>query len=131
MHNELTGSEHMSKKGLFEGKEIPFPNKETSMTSIVDSSVSIHTSAELAPCSLPWFGEVVLLVAPLKTQRVLAKLGDLLSRPFPANSPNSTDKQTAGLVDRAGNKWTIFAVDGTPEAARQRGLPQTEDLLPP
>ncbi|GHO80462.1 hypothetical protein KSD_82330 [Ktedonobacter sp. SOSP1-85] len=32
------------------------------MASIVDSSVHIHTSAELAPCSPPWFGEVVLLM---------------------------------------------------------------------
>ncbi len=44
------------------------------MTSIADSSVSIQTSAELAPCPPPWFGEVVLLIAHLKTQGVLAKL---------------------------------------------------------
>src|SRR5258708_31106369 len=51
-----------------------FSNKETYMTSIVDSSVHIHTSAELAPCPPPWFGEVVLLVTHLKKQGVLTKL---------------------------------------------------------
>jgi hypothetical protein len=57
-------------------KKHPFPNKETCMTSIVDSSVSIHTSAEPAPCTPPWFGEVVLLAAHLKKQGVLTKLGE-------------------------------------------------------
>src|SRR5258707_857145 len=51
-----------------------FSNKETYMTSIVDSSVHIHTSAELAPCSPPWLGEVVLLVTHLKKQGVLTNL---------------------------------------------------------
>ncbi len=44
------------------------------MTSIVDSSVQIHTSSELAPCAPPWFGEVVLVVTHLKKQGVLTKL---------------------------------------------------------
>jgi hypothetical protein len=34
-------------------------------------------------------------------------------------------------VDRAGNTWVVFDLDGTREAARQRALPQTEDLPPP
>jgi hypothetical protein len=46
------------------------------MTSIIDSSVKIHTSAEVAPCPPPWFGEVVLLVTHLKKQGVLTKLGE-------------------------------------------------------
>jgi hypothetical protein len=33
--------------------------------------------------------------------------------------------------DRAGNTWIVFDIDGTREAARQRALPQTEDLPPP
>ena len=52
-------------------KKHHFLNKETSMTSIIDSSVSIHPPAELAPYPPPCFGEVVLLVAHLKTQGVL------------------------------------------------------------
>ena len=44
------------------------------MTSIVDSSVRIQTSAESAPCPPPWFGEVVLLLTYLKKQGVLTKL---------------------------------------------------------
>jgi hypothetical protein len=36
------------------------------MTSIVDSSVHIHTSAEPSPCLPPWFGEFVLVVTRLK-----------------------------------------------------------------
>jgi hypothetical protein len=192
-------------------KKRPFPNKETSMTSIVDSSVRIHTSAASAPCPPPWFGEVVLLAAHLQKQGVLTKLcervqfarrrfgrydvidfvavlfgyaisgertlqafyealfpwaepfmalfdrkqfpsrsalsrflaaltetpvealrtlvlDDLLSRPF---SHTSNEKQTGGLVDRAGNAWVVFDSDGTREAARQRALPKTEDLPPP
>ncbi len=46
------------------------------MTSIVDSSVHIHTSADLAPCPPPWFGEVVLLVTHLKKQGVLTNLSE-------------------------------------------------------
>jgi len=181
------------------------------MTSIADSLVSIQTSAELAPCRPPWFGEVVLLIAHLKTQGVLAKLcegvqfarrrfglyevidfvavlfgyaisgertlqvfyeallpwaepfmalfdrkqlpsrsalsrflaaltetpvealrtlflDDLLSCP-PVHDSN--EKQTGGLVDRAGNAWAVFDIDGTREAARQRALPQTEDVPSP
>ncbi len=33
-------------------------------------------------------------------------------------------------MDRAGNSWVIFDIDGTREAARQRALPQTKELPP-
>jgi hypothetical protein len=49
-------------------------------------------------------------------------LDDLLSRPL------SHEKQIGGLTDRVGNAWVVFDIDGTREAARQRALPQTEDL---
>ncbi len=52
-------------------------------------------------------------------------LDDLLARPL------TPDKQTGGLVDRAGNTWVVIDIDGTREAARQRALPQTDDLPPP
>src|SRR5260370_1185583 len=55
-------------------KKHSFSNKETSMTSIVDSSVHIHTSAEPSPCLPPWFGEFVLVVTHLKKQGVLTKI---------------------------------------------------------
>src|SRR6266705_832061 len=51
-------------------------------------------------------------------------LDDLLRRPL------SKEKQTGGLTDRAGNTWVVFDLDGTREAARQRALPQTEELPP-
>src|SRR6266852_2976650 len=51
-------------------------------------------------------------------------LDDLLGRPL------THDQQTGGLVDRAGNTWVVFDIDGTREAARQRALPQGEDLPP-
>jgi hypothetical protein len=51
-------------------------------------------------------------------------LADLLARPLTA------DKPTGGLVDRTGNTWTVFDIDGTREAARQRALPQTDELPP-
>jgi hypothetical protein len=42
-------------------------------------------------------------------------LDDLLSRPL---SNDSNEKQTGGLVDRAGNALVVFDIDGTREAAR-------------
>jgi hypothetical protein len=52
-------------------------------------------------------------------------LDDLLSRPL------TPDKQTGSLLDRAGTSWIVFDIDGTREAARQRALPQTDELPPP
>jgi hypothetical protein len=64
-----------------------------------------------------------LTEAPVEALRTLF-LEDLESRPL------THDKQTGSLLDRAGNAWVVFDVDGTREAARQRALPQTEDLPP-
>ena len=64
-----------------------------------------------------------LTEVPVEALRTLF-LDDLLARPL------TPDKQTGGLVDRAGNSWTVFDIDGTREAARQRALPQTEELPP-
>ena len=64
---------------------------------------------------------------PVEALRTLF-LDDLESRPLPTDS---NEKQTGGLVDRAGNTWVVFNLDGTREAARQRALPQTEDLPAP
>lgn len=60
---------------------------------------------------------------PVEALRTLF-LDDLLARPL------THDKQTGGLVDRARNTWMVFDIDGTREAARQRALPQTDDLPP-
>jgi hypothetical protein len=62
--------------------------------------------------------------APVEALRTLF-LDDLISRPL------TPDKQTGSLLDRAGTSWIIFDIDGTREAARQRALPQTDDLPPP
>jgi hypothetical protein len=62
-----------------------------------------------------------LTEAPVEALRTLF-LDDLLARPL------TLDKQTGGLVDRAGNAWVVFDIDGTREAARQRALPQTDEL---
>ena len=43
----------------------------------------------------------------------------------------SADEQEAGLWDRQGIQWSVFDVDGTREAARQRALPKGEDLPDP
>src|SRR5579859_3563477 len=56
------------------GKKHLFPNKETYMTSIIDSSVEIQTTAESAPCPPPWFGEVVVMVVHLRKHNILTKL---------------------------------------------------------
>ena len=64
-----------------------------------------------------------LTEAPVEALRSLF-LADLESRPL------SPDKQTGGLVDRAGDGWLVFDIDGTREAARQRALPQTDELPP-
>jgi hypothetical protein len=60
---------------------------------------------------------------PVEALRTLF-LDDPLARPL------TPDKQTGGLVDRAGTSWIVFDIDGTREAARQRALPQTDDLPP-
>jgi hypothetical protein len=49
-------------------------------------------------------------------------LEDGLTRPLCA------DIQEAGLLDRQGTRWIVFDVDGTREAARQRALPQSDEL---
>src|SRR5947209_9416623 len=64
-----------------------------------------------------------LTETPVEPLRTLF-LEDLESRPL------THDKQTGSLLDRAGNAWVVFDVDGTREAARQRALPQSEDLPP-
>ncbi len=64
-----------------------------------------------------------LTEVPVEALRTLF-LEDLESRPL------THDKQTGSLLDRAGNAWVVFDVDGTREAARQRALPQTEALPP-
>ena len=55
-------------------------------------------------------------------------LDDLLGRFLTAPS---NEKQTGGLVDRGGNTWVVFDIDGMREAARQRALPQSDELPPP
>ncbi len=65
-----------------------------------------------------------LTEAPVDALRTLF-LDDLESRSL------TQDKQTGGLVDRKGQAWVVFDIDGTREAARQRALPQTDDLPPP
>ncbi len=50
---------------------------------------------------------------PVEALRTLF-LTDLLARPLCQEEPQ------AGLVDRTGNRWTVFDVDGTREAARER-----------
>jgi hypothetical protein len=65
-----------------------------------------------------------LTQAPVEALRTLF-LDDLLSRPL------TPDKQTGSLLDRAGTSWIVFDIDGTREAARQRALPQTDELPPP
>jgi hypothetical protein len=165
------------------------------MTSIADGAVIIQTSAESAPSTPSWFGEVALIVGYLRKHGVLSKIServrfarrrfgryeviDFLAvlfgyaisgertleafyqrlQPFavpfmalfdrdqlPARStlsrflaamteapvealrtlflddllsrPLSNEKQTGGLMDRAGNAWVVFDLDGTREAAR-------------
>jgi len=65
-----------------------------------------------------------LTKAPVEALRTLF-LDDLLSRPL------TNERQTGNLVDRTGGEWIVFDLDGTREAARQRALPQAEDLPPP
>src|SRR3989442_6834743 len=52
-------------------------------------------------------------------------LEDGLSRPL------GKERQTGGLVDRAGRERVVFDIDGTREAARQRALPKTPELPAP
>ncbi len=65
-----------------------------------------------------------LSAEPVEALRTLF-LEDLLARRL------SSEEQDAGLWDRQGNRWLVFDVDGTREAARQRALPQTPDRPAP
>src|SRR6266571_4926033 len=58
---------------------------------------------------------------PVEALRTLF-LDDLLSRLL------TNERQTGNLVDRTGGEWIVFDLDGTREAARQRALPQAEEL---
>ncbi len=58
---------------------------------------------------------------PVEALRALF-LDDVLSRPL------SKERPTGDLLDRAGGAWVVFDIDGTREAARQRALPQAEEL---
>src|SRR2546421_5394440 len=60
-----------------------------------------------------------LTAEPIEALRTLF-LDDLLSCPLSTDSNNATEKQTGELLDRAGNAWVVFDIDGTREAARQR-----------
>ncbi|HLV98660.1 MAG TPA: hypothetical protein VKT82_08290 [Ktedonobacterales bacterium] len=61
---------------------------------------------------------------PIEALRTLF-LEDLLSRPL------ANEHQIGDLMDRTSGQWVIFDLDGTREAARQRALPQTDDLPEP
>src|SRR6266446_7780935 len=41
------------------------------------------------------------------------------------------ETDVGGLWDRLGTRWSVFDLDGTRQAARQRALPQGPDLPPP
>jgi hypothetical protein len=79
--------------------------------------------------SLPAASTLSRFLAALPAEPVEALrslfLEDLLARRL------STEEQSAGLWDRQGNRWLVFDVDGTREAARQRALPQTPDRPAP
>jgi len=46
------------------------------MTSIADGAVIIQTSAESAPSTPSWFGEVALMAAHLRKHGVLTKISE-------------------------------------------------------
>lgn len=65
-----------------------------------------------------------LTMEPVEALRSLF-LDELLARPL------NKEGQRGELLDRGGGQWEVFDSDGTREAARQRALPQTEDLPRP
>ena len=79
--------------------------------------------------SLPAASTLSRFLAALPAEPVEALrslfLGGLLARRL------STEEQSAGLWDRQGNRWLVFDVDGTREAARQRALPKSPDRPAP
>jgi hypothetical protein len=72
-----------------------------------------------APSTLSRF-LAALPAEPVEALRALF-LEDLLVRRL------SGEEQAVGLWDRQGNRWLVFDIDGTREAARQRALPQSPD----
>jgi hypothetical protein len=68
-----------------------------------------------------------LAALPMESVEALRSLflDDLLARPL------TGEQQRGELLDRTGEQWEVFDIDGTREAARQRALPKKEDLPPP
>src|SRR5438132_2748263 len=64
-----------------------------------------------------------LTMEPVEALRSLF-LDDLLARSL------TNEGQRGEVLDRAGGQWEVFDIDGTREAARQRALPQTDELPP-
>jgi hypothetical protein len=83
-----------------------------------------HVSRDQLPVRSTFSRFLVALTEPSVEALRTLFLDDLLSRSL------THDRQTGNLVDHAGNAWVVFDIDGTREAARQRILPQTEDLPP-
>src|SRR5258707_1522477 len=88
--------------------------------------MALFEPERLPASSTLWRFLAALTSEPVDALRTLF-LDDLLRC---SRSNDSDEKQTGGLADRVGNGWVVFDVDGTREAARQRALPQTEDLPP-
>lgn len=61
-----------------------------------------------------------LTAEPVEALRALF-LEEVLSR------RTDFEQQPCGLTDRTGKLWKVFDIDGTRQAARQRGLPQTKE----
>jgi hypothetical protein len=55
------------------------------MTSIADGAVIIQTSAESAPSTPSWFGEVTLIAAYLRQHGVLTKISERVCFARPTN----------------------------------------------
>jgi len=83
-----------------------------------------HFGRERLPSPSAFSRFLAALPVPVVEALRVLFLADLVSRPL------CPGEQEAGLLDRQGMQWTVFDVDGTREAARQRALPIGEGMPP-
>jgi hypothetical protein len=105
---------------LFEKEKHDTFIKEAHMNSIADGSVIIQTSSKSVFSRPSWFGEATLIVEHLRKQGVLSAIRERVRF--------TRRRFGRDVVIREASTRVVFDIDGTREAARQRALPQTEDL---
>jgi len=139
------GSRPVRKAGWWAAMPTQLPNSSTlsRCSSATPSAVNRHSKPSTSACNplllASWLSSDesscqhaprLVAFAALLTQTAVEALRTLFLEDGLAR-PLGKERQTGGLVDRAGRARVVFDIDGTREAARQRALPKTPELPAP